>query len=86
MGFSWSMQRGTPAHDVCSFRADCPELQNSHSCNASVHIEKLLNIDITGIAAHILLILRDPRRRKMFLIQRESRAQALLDLLQKVHP
>ena len=60
------------------------EPQNSHSRSARMRIEKLLNLDVTGVAAHILLILRDPRRKMLFLAQQESQAQSLLDLLQMV--
>jgi len=56
----------------------------SHSCSAGAHSERLVNLDNTSVAAHILLILCDSEHKKLFLAQRESQAQILLDLLQKV--
>jgi len=57
-------------------------------CTTHLHddadLETLLNLDTISVAAQVVVILHDDARRKSFLAQRESQAQALLDVLQQV--
>ncbi|KAG6851168.1 hypothetical protein H0H93_015178 [Arthromyces matolae] len=48
------------------------------------NINKLLRLDVLSLAARILALVSDGRRKKAFLNQRDSDAQTLLDLLQHI--